>query len=1239
MKENISIIFAAIIGTFLIVILPLYSILDRQDSMSYNVVLTATTNFVDNVRNKGFIDKESYTEYIRKISTTGNTYKVKIQAYKNVLIPETDENGDIIPNSFVEEKELYNTQDIVKVLEDEDIINENIATSSKKNNTYLFNENDEIYITVYNTNITAGSIIYGMIADVTNNKVIDISYGGVINKINWELYDKVQSDTTLAPEVVLSVPVNKNNSTNVQKLGVENNTEYIDCTTLFLENYEGDLSIEELCADYALDEGQNYTYLYDLSKPENKKIKVAVELRRFEKISVGIEEVRNPATGIDEVKEIFVPLSELEFTDDVKQHIIKNYIRLNGMEASIDLKLREDGDYYVFDIQLDDVRMSILDFISTRASIEILPGLGQDENETLSLGGTSVEIELLDATIVNTVVISEPYIWQKLLRTKSFSESKIMDSIVYAKVDIAFVISYTGITKPTDAEIKNAIKNNLDIFISDATYTGLEFYTAQELNKKHGLNIATETAGHVLVKFSYTAANSSNENYIRLRTNWINTGEDIIIDPETGEETTAKAEGAVSKTYQVLLDDVAPYAPTVTLSGKLGENDWYTSDVTVNLIKSENDKILKNGTEQVGGSGVLKSTVTITGAAKQAETESTSVVLTANGKSYVTPKAYDYAGNVVTGAKKTVKIDKEDPTAPKITLTGDKVNDNWYMSNVKIQITPGTDDISGVVRTTYTIDGANALAETEGTIYTLTKNGTSTIVATTYDEAGNKSRTELKVNIDKTVPKDAEFEIISGDKSSSDNEWYTSDVKVRIKVDVGKSISGLGKSSYEITGDGNNVSATYFEGNTKDITLNTNGTHVITVNTYTQAGRNKTTTYTVKIDKDAPKAPALNVVSGTQGDDEWYKTNVEVQIVPQGDIGTSNETAQKAYTITQNGTTSSRVSINNNGKVAFNQEGKYLLTVYAWDMAGNEVTAEKTIKIDKEVNVPAEFVITGDTGNEGWYIGNVTISHTGGSDNVSGIKEVILSHESITKNTNGTTVTLTTKDNAGNTVTKEVTIKLDKNKPDSPTIELLDTPTGTGISEWNLYNKDVNIKILPGKDTFVSGVDNYDKTVYRLFTSDTGYTEPVVVEKNGTTIKVTQEGRITVIVDTYDKAGNVSSKTVSLWIDKSDAKVPEIESINGEQVSNVSTKEVAGTTNIISLDLNNIESTNNLKEINITLTNQETLDTITITKQTSAMPIKISLKEKGTYRIEVNQTNKFGTVSESNNGLYYYKYE
>ena len=236
MKDNISIIFAAIIGTFLIVLLPLYSILDRQDSMSYNVVLTETTNFVDEIRNNGFIDKESYYNYISALASTSNTYKVNIEVYKKTLIHETSKTGKIKPDSYVEVVELDNTKDVLQVLEGEKSVN--VTDSNKKNNVYLLKQNDEIYIKVYNTNITSGSIIYNLISGVSDRKVIDVSYGGVVNKVNWELYHQIQEEGTKLPEVVLSVPTNKVGNTNIVEIENEE-VEGIDCT-------DNNLSEEEL---------------------------------------------------------------------------------------------------------------------------------------------------------------------------------------------------------------------------------------------------------------------------------------------------------------------------------------------------------------------------------------------------------------------------------------------------------------------------------------------------------------------------------------------------------------------------------------------------------------------------------------------------------------------------------------------------------------------------------------------------------------------------------------------------------------------------------------------------------------------------------------------------------------------------------------------------------------------------------------------------------------------------------
>jgi len=305
MKDNISIIFAAIIGTFLIVLLPLYSILDRQDSMSYNVVLTETTNFVDKIRNNGFVDKQSYYNYISALASTSNIYKVTIEAYRKTLIHDTDEFGNIIKDSYVEEIELYNTQDILSVLEGETDVD--TSNSNNKNNIYLFDESDEIYVKVYNTNITAGSIIYNVIAGTSNTQIINVSYGGTVNKVNWELYDKIQSETTLVPEVVMSVPVNGVNSTNIMKLTNDNVLEDIDCSIENLEEYIGETELQEICGDVIESQsGENYTYLYDLANYNNRTIRAAIELRRFDSINTGRD---------SKGEEVYTKINELNAQD------------------------------------------------------------------------------------------------------------------------------------------------------------------------------------------------------------------------------------------------------------------------------------------------------------------------------------------------------------------------------------------------------------------------------------------------------------------------------------------------------------------------------------------------------------------------------------------------------------------------------------------------------------------------------------------------------------------------------------------------------------------------------------------------------------------------------------------------------------------------------------------------------------------------------------------------------------
>ena len=163
------------------------------------------------------------------------------------------------------------------------------------------------------------------------------------------------------------------------------------------------------------------------------------------------------------------------------------------MYANIDLNLRAVDDYYVFDVVLTDVRMSVLDYISSRANITILPGLGQDGNGVLSMGSESIEIELMDKTLVNAVEITKPIIWKKFLRTKSIAESQIQGGKLYKDEEIAFVISHTGIKKagldessePSDEAIKQAIYQHLEILPKRAIHSDVEIYTVDELQEKY----------------------------------------------------------------------------------------------------------------------------------------------------------------------------------------------------------------------------------------------------------------------------------------------------------------------------------------------------------------------------------------------------------------------------------------------------------------------------------------------------------------------------------------------------------------------------------------------------------------------------------------------------------------------------------------------------------------------------------------------------------------------------------
>lgn len=165
------------------------------------------------------------------------------------------------------------------------------------------------------------------------------------------------------------------------------------------------------------------------------------------------------------------------------------------------------------------------------------------------------------------------------------------------------------------------------------------------------------------------------------------------------------------------------------------------------------------------------------------------------------------------------KIDKQGPNAPSMSVSsGVTGTEGWYRSNVVVSITNGTDELSGVAYSTYTVSGAQNSGETRGNSVTITAEGTSTITAYTYDNAGNKSEA---VTI--TIKKDSVGPTFSGVQDKEVEDTNTSNITSGVSVnDTTSGVTGTTAFTYnpQTLSEGENTityTATDIAGNTTSI--------------------------------------------------------------------------------------------------------------------------------------------------------------------------------------------------------------------------------------------------------------------------------------------------------------------------------------------------------------------------------------------------------------------------------------
>ena len=168
MGDSLVTIVAIFLSALLMFVFPLMTMADRNDDVAQLAVQTATTEFVDDVRNTGKLTLDDYDQFIQTIYSTGNSFETTMEWQSlddNRGVKATQaEITKIGENTYYT---LYTTQ-----------IEEALNTQGK----VTMKEGDILTVTVRNTNQTIAQTLRNFFYQIAGNDTYQIAaqHGGVV---------------------------------------------------------------------------------------------------------------------------------------------------------------------------------------------------------------------------------------------------------------------------------------------------------------------------------------------------------------------------------------------------------------------------------------------------------------------------------------------------------------------------------------------------------------------------------------------------------------------------------------------------------------------------------------------------------------------------------------------------------------------------------------------------------------------------------------------------------------------------------------------------------------------------------------------------------------------------------------------------------------------------------------------------------------------------------------------------
>jgi hypothetical protein len=167
MDDILGRVFAIILAVLLMFIFPLLDSWERQDDLSYMAAYSAVVEFVDSVRNTGFMTPDMVESLRYTLAATGNTYEIEMEKRHILYFPNGTPTSELI----------YKYEFTSQIEQD---LSEKLAAEGP-NGKYGFVKGDYFYVSVKNTNKTQSTVMKQFLyaTDMPEFK-IGIQYGGLI---------------------------------------------------------------------------------------------------------------------------------------------------------------------------------------------------------------------------------------------------------------------------------------------------------------------------------------------------------------------------------------------------------------------------------------------------------------------------------------------------------------------------------------------------------------------------------------------------------------------------------------------------------------------------------------------------------------------------------------------------------------------------------------------------------------------------------------------------------------------------------------------------------------------------------------------------------------------------------------------------------------------------------------------------------------------------------------------------